>query len=218
MNNLFNKLVGVLQKFGPGSNAKPFNVGRIYKCVYNNWKHDPQPLVLIIGSDAFYTVGINIHYVKAYSSQLIQIIMLLRSSGRVLTGKNIYDFLKLRAPQIPKTAYRKYFTSMLKGTKVSEGISTAPELGVQTFLGDSFVRELNRKIHPPMIRFDTPVQLKDQEIETARNQIGYLQIKSQKPMANVTQQNAGPIKPASIQYRPQDNGNNNNGQPGGGNG
>jgi hypothetical protein len=208
MNALFNKLVGVLRKFGPGSNAVPFNVGRIYKCVYNNWKHDPQPMVLVLASDAFYTVGINVHYVQGYTSQLINVIMLLRSSQRVITGGNIYHFLKLRVPQIPKIAYRKYFTSMLRGTKVSEGISTAPEIGIQPFVGDAFVRELNRRIHPPILRFNTPTALKQEEIETARNQIGYIQIKSQKPAAAVTQQNAGPIKPTSIQYRPTDTGGN----------
>ena len=112
MNNLFLKLTQVLRKnYGPNAAVVPFAVGRIYQSAYKNWKHDPRPLVLILSSDAFYTTGINIHYLGTYYSSMITWIMAMRQSNKVLNGLIIYRVLKAQLPGVPKTAFRKYFTS-----------------------------------------------------------------------------------------------------------
>ncbi|MEM0447277.1 MAG: hypothetical protein QXT71_01815, partial [Thermoplasmata archaeon] len=103
MNNLFSYLVQIIRKQRPiGGNVVPFSVGRIYKCAYQNWKHDPRPLLLILGSNAFYTVGININYLGAFSQSLQTQIIYLRQSNKILTGQMVYNIIKTRTPMIPK--------------------------------------------------------------------------------------------------------------------
>lgn len=154
VNNLFHKLTQVLRRqTGPGSRAVPFALGRIYSTAYRNWKHDPRPLLFILGSDAYHTVGINIHYIGGFRNQLIGFIMALRNSGVPFTGKSIYELLKSKMFMVPKIAYRKYFTSLLRGKLISSGISQLPEPNMIKFITDPFVRELNRRINPPMFSF-----------------------------------------------------------------
>lgn len=198
INNLFHKLTSVLQKrTGPASGVVPFAVGRIYQTAYRNWKHDPKPLLLILGSDAFYTVGINVHYLGAFQNSLIQFIIMLRNSQTVLTGKIIYELLKQRMPTVPKIAFRKYFTSMLRGRLVSEGISTAPEPNVQRFIAEPWVRRLNNMIKPRQFSFNK-VSYNPDQLESLRNQAvstRYNQDKS-KPFAN--RRSSGHV----VEYRP----------------
>ena len=113
MNNLFSALVQVLRKQKPSaSNVVPFSAGRIYQCAYRNYHHDPRPLLLVLGSDAFYTVGINVHYLGGWSNSLQTQIIYFRQSNRVLTGQMVYNTIKTRTPMIPKLGFRKYFTNM----------------------------------------------------------------------------------------------------------
>lgn len=199
MNRLFRKLTGVLRKQrGANSKVVPFALGRIYQCTYKNWKNDPRPLVLIIGSNAFYTVGINIHYLGSFKSSLSNFIMLMRESKKVLTGKIIYDTLKMRQPAIPRIAFRMYFTSMLRGKLVSEGISTLPEPNLSKFVADPFIKRLQNRIHPPETSYNkTPFNNEDRE--SIRRQINTVQYNSdrQKPFAN--RSSRGSV----VQYRPQ---------------
>lgn len=151
VNNLFHKLTQVLRRqTGPGARAVPFALGRVYTTAYRNWKTDPRPLLFILGSDAYYTVGININYIGAFHGQLINLILILRNSGVSYTGKSLYEFLKSRSPMIPRLAYRKYFTSLLRGKLVSEGVSQLPEPNMTKFITSPFVRQLNNRIRPPV--------------------------------------------------------------------
>ncbi len=197
MNSLFNKLVGAIRQ-QQNSSVVPFAVGRIYQCTYRNWKHDPKPLVLIIGSDAFYTVGINLHYVQAFYSNLENWIIMMRNSQKILTGKIIYDVMKMRIPAVPKTAYRKYFTSMLRGKLVSSGLYTGPEPTAFQFAPDPFVRRLNNRINAfaKTGKPTTAVQFNNKELDEVRSQIQASQYNSngQQPFANRTQKTV-------IQYR-----------------
>ncbi len=195
MNKLFNRLVGTIRK-QQGSSVIPFAVGRIYQCTYRNWKHDPKPLILIIGSDSFYTVGINLHYVAAFYSNIENWIIMMRNSKKVLTGKNIYDVMKMRLPTVPRTAYRKYFTSMLRGRLVSTGLYTGPEPTVFKFATDPFVRRLNNRITALSRGKFISQQVNDQDLSKIRNQINASQYDTtgQRPFANRTQKTV-------IQYR-----------------
>lgn len=200
MNKLFGKLVGVLRKqVGINSAIVPFSMGRIYQCYYRNWHHDPRPLILIVGSDAFYTIGINIHYLSpGQQTDLTNYILMMRQSNVVLNGLSIYKIMKYRYPRIVKKAFRKYFTGMLTGKLVSEGISTAPELNVYQLLAEPYVKSLNRVIRPPIIGTRDTVQFGQKKMENLRSQIiqtSYNQDIS-KPFGNRQQRNI-------VQYRPE---------------
>ena len=85
-NALFRRLNQVLKKnYGPNSNIIPFGIGRVYACAYRNWHHDPKPLLFIIGSDAFYTVGINIHYLGGISISTYQFHSQLKKKQMLLS-------------------------------------------------------------------------------------------------------------------------------------
>jgi hypothetical protein len=113
----------------PLATAIPFAMGRIYQCIYRNYKHDPRPVIFVLASNAFYTHGLNLHYLGGMTGTLFQIIMDLRRSNRPLTGMIIYKYIKMRAPAIPKIAYRVYFTKYLAGKLVSDGVSQIPMPG-----------------------------------------------------------------------------------------
>lgn len=199
-NALFRKLSTVLRKsFGPNQSVIPFGVGRIYQTHYRNWKHDPKPLLFILGSDAFYTVGINVHYLGAYQSSLINFINNLRKSQstQLLTGYTLYQLMKRMYPGIPRQGYRKYFTTMLRGKLVSEGISELPENTVKGMIVEPWVRQLNNVIRPKVISYNKrPHDEQESEyidrytIQTAYNR------DRQKPFAN--------RKGNVVQYRPRE--------------
>lgn len=198
MNRLYQKLTKTLRKNrGPHSAVVPFALGRIYQTRYRNWHHDPKPLVLILGSNAYYTVGINIHYLGGLKSSLTRFVLLMRESKKVLTGKIIYDTMKMRAPRIPQIAFRKYFTSMLRGRLVSEGISTLPEPNIKQALGEPYIRQLQNRIHPPELSYNkTPFSTEDRR--EIRNQVETVKYNAdkQKPFANRNQKTV-------VQYRPE---------------
>lgn len=198
MNKLFHKLTSILRKQkGPNLSVIPFALGRIYACTYRNWHNDPRPLLLILGSNAFYTVGINIHYLGGYKHSLSRFIMLMRESKKVLNGKIIYQTMKMRIPQVPKISFRKYFTSMLKGKLVSEGISTLPEPELTKFVADPFIKQLNNRIHPPELSYNkTPFN--NQNREEIRSQINRVQysVDRQKPFSDRGAKHV-------VQYRPR---------------
>lgn len=200
MNTLFNKLVGVIRQ-QQQSSVIPFATGRIYSCTYRNWKHDPKPLLLVIGSDSFYTVGINLHYVPQFYANIENWIIMMRNSQKILTGKIIYDVMKMRIPMVPKTAYRKYFTSMLRGKLVSSGLYTGPEPTAFQFFADPFVKRLNNKINAFTMRGKPATTFNNKELDDVRNQIQASQYDTngQQPFANRTQKTV-------VQYRqPGDN-------------
>jgi len=193
MNNLFDALAQVLRKQRPSaSNIVPFSIGRIYNCAYRNWHHDPKPLLLILGSDAFYTVAININYLGVWKQSLMTQILYFRQSNRVLTGRIVYNVIKQRTPMIPKIGFRKYFTSMLRGKLVSEGISQIPELNKNQWITNPWAQQLNRLIHPQVANKTVYNPQKSQQF---RDQVVYTQYSqnSQKPFANKT----------IVQYNPQ---------------
>lgn len=134
-----------------GTAVVPFAPGRVYKCVYTNYKHDPRPLLFVLYSDAFYTHGINVNYLGGMQRSMMQMILYMRNSNKPLTGSIMYEFLKMRAPAIPELAYRMYFTRYLRGKLVSDGVSQIPSPNKATFLMGPFVRQLNNLIRPDVV-------------------------------------------------------------------
>jgi hypothetical protein len=201
MNVLYNALVQTLRKqYGANSRVVPFALGRVYECAYRNWKHDPSPLVFIVGSDAFHTIGINIHYVRGFETNLIQFIMLLRNSQALINGLTLYQLLKTRIPMIPQLACRMYFTAMLRGRLVSDGISQIPSPNVATFIRDPWVRRLNNLIRPRIFSF-RKTEVNPQDAASIRSQAIQTQYNADaaKPFANRNQGNI-------VQYLPPEEG------------
>jgi len=145
----------------PETSVIPFAPGRIYKALYTNWKHDPRPLIFILSSNAFYTHGINIHYLGGYSRTFMRIILNMRESGKVWTGMTIYQYFKMMAPAIPQLGYRVYFTKYLKGKLVSDGISQNPIPNKAMFFAEPFVRELNKMLNK---RFEVDEQTEEKMV------------------------------------------------------
>jgi hypothetical protein len=148
--------------------AIPFAMGRIYQCIYRNYKHDPRPVIFILSSNAFYTHGINLHYLGGMTGMLFKIIMDLRRSNRPLTGMIIYKYIKMKAPAIPKLGYRVYFTKYLAGKLVSDGVSQIPMPGKNMFVIEPMVRALNQMIRPRVIN---PYRMTQNEIDNLKTNV-----------------------------------------------
>jgi len=153
---------------GTATPVVPFAVGRIYKCTYTNYHHDPRPLLFILSSDYFHTNAINIHYLGGMQKIMIQLILSMRKSNQALTGLIMYRFMKLRAPAVPKLAYRKYFTRYLAGVVVSEGVSQIPISTPAKFITDPFAFQLNKYLHPRVIN---KVTMTNQESQLLASQM-----------------------------------------------
>lgn len=161
-NPLYNKLVSTLKKeqFSQQTGTKTLSFGAIYLGQYSNWHNDQNPLIWIQWSDKKYTHGINIHYLnRGDRAWFMRTIYLMTKGGQNITPRNMYRLLKMRRYNIVRTAYRKYFTSLLNMRLVSAGITNLHSL-VYTNHREKFVHRLNRQIQP-------------KELERGAQQIAY---------------------------------------------
>ena len=107
-----------------------FYSGKIYATTYSNWKHDSLPLIWVLYSDSYKTHGINLHYFP--QPLLHQFILFIKKFSQRFDanlepnlGRILYRIIKKYYPHWAKQSYRTYFTNMLNGHLVNEGI-TAP--------------------------------------------------------------------------------------------
>ena len=100
---------------------------------------------------------------------------------------------------VPRTAYRKYYTSMLHGKLVSSGLYTGPENTVFQFAADPFVKRLNNRIKAYSVGKSKGTMYNQEELEGIRGQINAsnYDTNGQQPFANRTQKSV-------VQYRPQE--------------
>jgi hypothetical protein len=77
----------------------------------------------------------------------------------------IYKYIKMRAPAIPKIAYRVYFTKYLAGKLVSDGVSQIPMPGKNKFVVEPMVRALNQMMRPKIIN---PYRMTQNEIDNLK--------------------------------------------------
>jgi len=145
--------------------------GAIYYGNYSNWKHDPTPLIWCQYSDAKYTHGINIHYLSSYDKAwLANTIYILKRANQRIDGRIFYRLLKMRRPNIVKTAYRVYFTNLLNVRLVSAGITPLDRL-VYTNFSDPWIAQLNATIKPSEMVRETvqvaysPTELRDRIVQ-----------------------------------------------------
>lgn len=129
--------------------------GTIYKIGnYQNFKRDPAPMIYVMYSghmtfthvSGHYTDGINLNYLGQSDKMWIaKMIYMMKKGGQRMNGVVFYKFLKLQRPNIIRTAYRRYHTSMIKSPKmVSSGITNLDKL-VYPY-NDPFIVSLNNSI------------------------------------------------------------------------
>ena len=101
--------------------------GHIYRFHYNNYKHDPRPLALVLysGKDKTHAINFN-HLPKEVSKEFIDWITTIAINAKRMTPRDTYNlyhgYMKNRIPQVIRFAYRTYFTSKIKNVrKVSKG-------------------------------------------------------------------------------------------------
>lgn len=157
--------------------------GTIYKIgTYQNWKHDPAPLIYIMYSgpmnfkntSGHYTDGINLNYLTAADKAwFARAIYLMRKGGQQMNAPIFYRFLKMNRPNIVRTAYRRYHTSMLNRPRlVSAGITNLDKLTYP--YNDPFIQRLNESLAPTELRMTniqvaySPTELRDR-IAMAQN-------------------------------------------------
>lgn len=163
--------------------GKSLLFGTIYKMgLYQNWKHDPAPLIFVMYSgpmrfthaSGHYTDGINLNYLTAQDKMwLARTIYLMRKGGQQMNGRLFYRLLKTQRYNIVKTAYRRYHTSMINRPRlVSAGFTNLDKL-VYPY-NDPFIQRLNESIAPTELRATgvqvaySPTELRDR-IAQAQN-------------------------------------------------
>jgi hypothetical protein len=147
-----------LRRYALSTNVKLLTFGAIYYGNYSNWKHDMHPLIWIQYSDPLHTHAINIHYLNSVDKRwFANTIYLLKRAQQRLDGRIFYTFLKARRPNIPKIAYRVYFTNLLNMRLVSAGITPLDKL-IYTNFADPWVAALNQLIRPSEMKtITTPI-------------------------------------------------------------
>lgn len=173
--------------------------GTIYKMsMYRNWKNDPAPLIYVMYSgpmrftktSGHYTDGINLNYLSVQDKMwLARTIYLMRKGGQQMNGRLFYRFLKTQRPNIVRTAYRRYHTSMInKPRLVSAGITNLDKL-VYPY-NDPFIQRLNESISPTELRATgvqvaySPTELRDRITQAQNSQsIQSIRMNQPKPQA-----------------------------------
>lgn len=107
-------------------------VGSIVSGNYSNYKTDPTPTILYMGTyqnprnGKYYTHGINLHYLdSAELSWLLKLILLMKRGGQVIVPRDFYYYLKLNQPSIIRKSYRTYHAEMTNFYTISPGFSNA---------------------------------------------------------------------------------------------
>ena len=149
--------------------------GTIVRMAYSNYKHDPNPLILVLYSGIKYTHALNLNYLtpqdKAY---LLKLIYMLKNSPQPVNPRNVYAVLKRDVYySIVRKAYRTYFSNMiLHPMTMSNGWTS---FNLRTYASnDPFVNELNRILRQPvqqqMVRQNRisyyPEELKERMIQS----------------------------------------------------
>ena len=140
--------------------------GTIYSMRYSNWKRDPNPLILVMYSgprsfvhtSGHYTDGINLHYLQMGDKMwLARMIYLMKKGNQIMKPHLFYRFVKLNRPNIIRTAFRRYHTSMIGAPKlVSAGWTHLTKL--QYPFNDPWIAGLNKTLEPAELNY-TKVQV-----------------------------------------------------------
>jgi len=140
--------------------------GCIYTLRYSNYKRDPSPMILVLYSgprtfihtSGFYTDGLNLHYMSIADKQwLSRTIYLLKKGNQIMKPHMFYKFLKLNRPNIIRTCFRRYHTSMIGAPRmISAGWTHLTKLTYPH--NDPYIQMLNKALQPTEINY-TKIQV-----------------------------------------------------------
>ena len=108
-----------------------YSLGDLVLMKYMNHKHDPIPLLFVIGSNANITEGINTHYITKPEAEVLRRVMAMKKVA--ISGLLVYQFLKARFNTVLR-GYRRYKTPMileLKKWRATELTDKDPEQFLQ---------------------------------------------------------------------------------------
>lgn len=171
--------------------------GAIYKIgLYQNWKRDQSPMIYVMYSgqmtfthvSGHYTDGLNLNYLNQSDKMwLAKMIYMMKKGNQRMNGAMFYRFLKTQRPNIIRTSYRRYHTSMIKNPKmISSGITHLEKL-VYPY-NDPFIVNLNKSISTESVNATnvkvaySPTELQDR-IKSAQNT---------KPVSSIRQTSSAP--------------------------
>jgi len=154
---------------GINANNRPpqnFVFGSIISGTYANWKTDPHPTLLYLGTfqknGNWYIHGIQLHVNNGNLSWLLDQINILKSNGAVINPYMFFVFLKQKAPGIIRDCYRTYQSNMCDFKIVNPGFSNVNERYCYPVTDgrDYFLQNLAKK--KQVINFDiNSVQLRN---------------------------------------------------------
>lgn len=107
-----------------------YPVGAIISGNYTNFKTDPIPTILYLGTyqnprtGKFYIHGIQLHYMSEFDKTwLLKLIYMMKRGGQVIIPRQFYYYIKLNRPDIIKKCYRIYHTEYANFYTISPGFS-----------------------------------------------------------------------------------------------
>ena len=128
--NFFTNLLNKIRNINFFKKPKQtFIFGSIISGTYTNWKTDPHPTILCLGTfnknGKWMVHGIQLH--NMYSQYLITVIKNIKQNGTITNPINFYNYLKLNYPTIIKECYRTYKMEMTDFKTISPGFSNINE-------------------------------------------------------------------------------------------
>lgn len=135
--------------------SRSYPVGSIISGHYSNFKHDPNPTILYMGTyqninnKKFYIHGIQLHYLNDLDrAWLSQLLYMMKRGGQQVNPRQFYYYIKINRPYIIKNCYRIYHAEFCNYYTISPGFSN---LNVKSCYPvkdgrDGFVKQLNKMI------------------------------------------------------------------------
>ena len=140
--NLINKIRGINNSVAP-QNAYIF--GTILSGSYANWKTDPHPTLLCLGTYNGYVHGIQLHAIGEGVNFIVSTINMYKQNSIVTNPLAFYQYLKLRNPMIIKLGYRTYRFEYCNFRIVNGGLTNIQNCYPYTDTRDEFLNLIGEK-------------------------------------------------------------------------
>lgn len=155
--NLLDRIRGINQNTKSQTVARSYVFGVILSGTYSNWKTDPHPTILCLGSyvknNGFrYVHGIQLHAIGSNINWLITLLQNMKKNGIITNPYSFYNYLKLNAPAIVKNGYRTYRIDQTNFKIVNPGLTNIQGYYKSDDNRDTFLNALNpqQKINIPI--------------------------------------------------------------------
>ena len=135
----FEKILGFIKGINRRNNnnvvvqtaKQDYIFGSIISGSYTNYKHDPNPTILCLGtyprSDGRWMVhGIQLHAAGSNLNYILNLIRQIKTSGMTTNPLAFYNLLKMNNYPLVKNCYRTYFIECCNFKTISPGFSNIP--------------------------------------------------------------------------------------------